>query len=80
LKQVFKVLTDTAGLEKLPGTVSIFNFFADVADDIAFAIVAAEGSVVHESFRFAENVAVNRGKPVKLFASREEALEWLSSQ
>jgi len=32
------------------------------------------------NFKFLENVIVNRGGHLKLFLSREEAIEWLSKE
>ena len=43
---------------------------------IAYVDTNAEGNLMH----FAETVAINRGLPVRVFASVEEAENWLSGQ
>ena len=75
-----RLLIDTAELTKLPSTVSVFNFFSQVSDDLFFAIIVKEESFSGEMLSFGETVAVNRGKNVKVFTNREVALEWLLNQ
>lgn len=62
------------------GTFDVFQIAAEGADRvrghfkaIAYVDVNAQGDLM----RFAETVAVNRGMPVKVFASVSDAEKWL---
>lgn len=64
------------------GPVEVFDIAAQGSGEaagalkaIAFVDVYADGSA---TMKFAENVAVNRGLPVRMFGSVAEAEEWLA--
>ena len=78
-RNIDKVLVDATSLTKLPGTVGIFQFFSNSPPELSQALVISRDSFSEDLFSFGENVAVNRGKNVKLFFDREEALIWLKS-
>lgn len=57
--------------------LDLFEFGARLPDGAAFAVLSAR---TREDHRFVENVALNRGKKVRLFfGDEEEALRWLES-
>ena len=78
-RNIDKVLVDATSLTKLPGTVEIFQFLSSSPPELTQALVISKDSFSEDLLSFGENVAVNRGKNVKLFFDREEALSWLKS-
>ena len=70
-----RLLVDTCEQESAPGTIEIFDFGTNWPSDIRCAIVVGERT--HDQQQFLETVACNRGLPIKVFASDNEALQWL---
>ena len=79
-KNIDKVLVDASSLTKIPGIVDIFQFFSDFPKELTIALVIPQDSFTKDTFSFGENVAVNRGKNVKLFFDLNDAKEWLKSK
>lgn len=76
---ISKLLVDTTEQKQMPGTVNIFQIFSTIPKEIEkAAIIIKEDQSTADDLKFAENVAVNRGTVLKLFKSRDEALEWLN--
>lgn len=74
-----KVIVDTTEQKQMPGAINIFQIFSTIPKDVEkFALLVGEGQSTADDLKFAENVAVNRGTFMKLFKSRDEAIEWLN--
>ena len=80
LRQCFRVLVEERLVGPRLGTLEIFEMAAagaarylGVLQAMAYVDVNAEG----DTMQFAENVAVNRAVPVKVFASVAAAEKWL---
>lgn len=74
---ISKIFVDTTKQEKMPGTVDLFNLFANFPREFALALLATKNQVTVEDILFAENVAVNRGVQMKIFYDSDKAVEWL---
>ncbi len=83
LRRCFRVLIE----ERLEGprlrTSDVFQIAARGSDEaagaldaIAYVDVNAEGDLMH----FAETVSLNRGMPIRLFATIEEAEQWIGKR
>ena len=75
---VTKVFVDASEETSLPRTVGLHEFGTHMSEEILriqFAVVMSP--VVRKELLFLETVTVNRGMKVKMFDTREEALEWL---
>ena len=85
---LFKILIDCRGLRGAPGTVQRFDLSDSVSRfyhqsrvqapnkaPLRLAVVGSEPLIDRE--RFGETVARNRGVPLKVATSLEEALQWL---
>ena len=70
-----RVLVDVRKQEAAPGIMEVFSFGSNWPHLIKLAIVI--GPETEDAHRFLETVAVNRGRPINLFKSDAEALEWL---
>lgn len=79
-------LGDCTALRQAPSTSDIYTLFEAIertglAHEAREAMVLPEtvppGSDVAENLRFFEDLAVNRGFRVQVFADRQVALEWL---
>lgn len=74
-----RVLADVTKVERRPGTVDAFEFFSNYPPHMRHAIYLGASSPPEmiEELRFIENVSENRGRRTKVFASRDDALQWL---
>ena len=64
--------------------MSVLDDFKFTQEHRSTLLQSVRTAVIHraeetERFRFIENVAVNRGVPMKVFLDPEEAIEWLLS-
>jgi hypothetical protein len=70
-----KALVDIRRQKARGAEADLFDFGARIPNGIAFAVLTVR---VRDDHRFVEDVALNRGKNVRLFfGSEEEALRWL---
>jgi len=73
------LLYDVRGVESRLGTLDVYEVAKSLASvqavGIRIAIVARPEQLSPE--RFFEQVALNRGAPLKLFTREHEAMEWL---
>lgn len=83
LRQCFYVLVEERLVGPRLGTLEVFEMiaagaarFLGVLQAMAYVDVNAEG----DTMQFAENVAVNRAFPVKVFATVAAAEKWLNSE
>lgn len=72
------VLLDVRRLQATPNTLELFDFAADLPLELKFAIVVSDRH--RDDFGFVETVGRNRGKPVRVFQSYEQAVAWLSTR
>jgi len=75
-----KVLVDCREQSSALGTMDTFQVV--VKDDhrgIRTAVLVIAGQAAEEGNKFAETVAANRGFALKVFYTKEEAMEWLNS-
>ena len=75
-----KILVDATGLTSAIPIIDAFEHAAILSKDDIFkkakhAIVASEP--VQRGLQFIETAAFNRGAKLRVFTSREEALDWL---
>ncbi len=74
-----RVYVDATRAEAYPDTFPLFEFGTELAalvKPLKFAVVCAPA--VETEMRFLETVATNRGLPVRLFPTEEEAMRWLT--
>ncbi len=81
---VHRVLADWSGVTSLPDNITILGFgealdAADLPADFRHAHVWPEELKARMSLDMWKTVEGNRGHHVKVFGSREAALEWLTS-
>ncbi len=75
---ISKVFVDATGETSLPPTTPVFEFGSELANafrGVKFAVVTSPQT--EHDLRFLETVTRNRGAKVRMFVSREDALEWL---
>lgn len=87
-RAIFLRLSDETGFrralvdvrkQQVAGSVTeLFEFGRNIPEGMAFAVLSDPQANDH---KFVENVALNRGKNVRLFfGSEEEAIEWLTTK
>ena len=81
---VHRVLADWSGVTSLPDNITILGFgealdAADLPADFRHAHVWPEELKARLSLDMWKTVESNRGHHVKVFGSRDAALEWLTS-
>lgn len=79
-RELRRVLVDVREASSLPSPMPLFDFANAVASqrvlqDVRFAIVRQPTS--HEDLDFLETAAHNRGVQMRVFETREHALDWL---
>lgn len=89
-KETVKNLSEESGLNRLlvdarertgyPGVGALYHFVGSIASNallrqVRSAIVISEEST--DESEFIENTAYNRGVNIKLFQTKEEAINWL---
>ena len=73
-----RALVDVRDQQVAGPVTELFEFGDSIPSGMAFAVLSNPHSGDH---RFVENVALNRGKSVRLFfGSEEEAIEWLMAE
>ena len=72
-----KVFVDTHGLTSFPGTIDIFEIAKGFPRGIRIAVLAVAEQEMKGDLQFAQTVAQNRGVLIRLFESKDEAIEWL---
>jgi len=77
-KDVVKILVDATKQNKMPGTVDIYNLFANLPLKFKIAILARESGANFNDLKFGVTVAKNRGTLIKLYTEKQEALDWLN--
>jgi hypothetical protein len=73
-----KVLVDTTGQKNMPNVGSIFNITKMFPLNLKIALLAKTSQSTLEELEFTELTSYNKGKQVKLFYSKVEAMKWLS--
>ena len=74
---LYRVLVDATQQDSMPRTFNIFDIFSSFPRNIMCAIIVDKKQHNFPDLRFAETVALNNNVLVRLFESREDALEWL---
>jgi len=74
---ILKVLSDTQKQDSAPSTFNIYDFGVNLPRQLKIAIIASKDQTTSQDVTFLDNVAHNRGVNIKIFSSRNEALEWL---
>lgn len=78
--QWHRLIVDLTARTTLPSTVEQFDFSAGHHDIYPLgtrsAVIVTQAT--HESLKFAENVAINRGMQTKFFTDIEAARSWLA--
>ena len=72
-----KLIINTSELKSVPGTLDIFEVMANLSQQLKIALIVKKGQPTADEIQFGETVATNRGGKVKIFSSKECALEWL---
>ena len=72
-----KVVVDTTKQTSMPRTFHIFDLFSAFPRDIRFALIVDREQHSYRDIRFAETVSMNNNVSLRLFETREAALEWL---
>lgn len=78
-----EVLVDTTEMEWAPPIVDIYSLPGQYETEaldrrVRIALVAPKSSVAKQATQFYENACTNRGWLVRSFASRDEAIAWLT--
>ncbi len=79
-EKIDKVLVDATEQEAMPSTLEIFTLFSGFPSHIQVAVITHETQPTRQDIYFAETVAQNRGKQIKMFTARTAALDWLKTQ
>lgn len=72
------LLVDTTRQDTIPNPIEIFEIFSVYPRDIRTALLVVKSQATARDVDFVETVATNRGKPIKVFYSSQQALDWLS--
>ncbi len=72
-----KVLVDTTGLTSFPGTIDAYEIAKSFPRTLRIAVFILEEQKTRFDLRFTETVAQNYGIDLRLFNSKDDALEWL---
>lgn len=65
------------------GPVDVFDIAAQGSNEVAGSLTTiayVDVYAIGDTMKFAENVAVNRGLPVRIFATVAEAEQWLADR
>lgn len=81
-RDIRRFLVDNTTLEPTLGAADIYDFpriYDELAADRAarIAVISSPQDAVRRNLQFYETVCVNRGYNVRLFDTREQALDWL---
>jgi hypothetical protein len=82
-RQVTRVLIEERLTGPRLGPVDVFDIAAQGSTEAAGSLTTIAYVDVHaigDAMKFAENVAVNRGLPVRMFATVAEAEQWLAER
>ncbi len=72
-----RVLVDAGDMELMPSTSEMFMLAKEFPRTMKIAVLISKMESLHESMQFGETVAQNRGANIRLFESKNAALEWL---
>ena len=72
-----RILVDNSGLEAVPSTSVLYELVGGLPRNFRYAIVAPVELLAAEGMRFVETAGMNTGLAVRIFETRETALEWL---
>ena len=72
-----KVFIDTREQEKLLNVLDIYEIFTKFPKHIFVALLAEEDQKTFPNVSFTETFCQNRGLKVKMFFSKDAAMEWL---
>ena len=72
-----KILSDTRRQNFHPDMFKVYDFGKRLPNNARIAVIVSQPQPTAEAVSFLENVACNRGVHIRLFGSRNEALEWL---
>jgi hypothetical protein len=61
----------------MPRTFDIYNLFSSFPSSISCAIIVVKKQHNFPDLRFAETVSVNNNVALRLFETRDSALDWL---
>ena len=74
---VHRIFVDTTDQETMPATLDVFEFMSSLPQQLSYALLTTQDQVTLDSIEFAETVALNRFRNIKLFHDREDAMRWL---
>lgn len=72
-----RVLVDATEQDSMPRTFDIFDLFSTFPRNIRCAIIVVKKQHNFPDLRFAETVSVNNNVDLRLFETRESAIDWL---
>lgn len=80
---VLEALIDTTAMASAPPIIDIYELptkqfiSEDLSYEVRCALIVPESSRIREAARFYETTCINRGRSVRSFSSRKEAIAWL---
>ena len=71
------VLVDATEQEYLPNVISLYNLSNELPFGVKIALFAHTDQITFENLQFFETTSHNKGKLLRLFRDKKEALMWL---
>ena len=72
-----KILSDTRRQNFHPDMFKVYEFGKRLPNNARIAVIVSQAQPTAEAVSFLDDVASNRGVHIRLFSSRNEAIEWL---
>lgn len=73
-----QILSDHRSVTALPSIINLYKLGETLANELFYGVrLAVIGGALHESEKFTETVAANRGVNVRIFKEEQAARKWL---
>ncbi len=73
------ICIDTTGQTSMPGFDTIYSIFSELPKEFRVALIISNTQMTVDEITFAETVARNRGRLIRVFLNSEDAVEWLKT-